>query len=455
MGRFFEGYPWRFLFADIPSSFSVGGVTTTWANGLVTARSIALNLNQPSVITAAVWPDNRNVNAIYAADADPLIAQGNRIVYCFRREAPGPVGTDPQPPWVIRAAGILMSPEDQADADVPISHFTAYDPWQYLQARPVMNAAGALPLADGAIVTQTGDSIVTDVLRSTIENVGFAFVDAGTANGGTAYFGGTIETTAAVAFEYQRGMSVADAWTAMCDAGNLDIVLTPIYDPRRPGYTHELNVYNLAGTERPSAVFAWDRMNRSVTNYDRMHDGTPGNFINTIQAYSGQGGWPIPSLVSGPLTNDASIQKYLPYWLNQFNVTQGASDPTGSAILAMAQQQLTLAKQGKRTTTLNPTPERAPIPLTGYGLGDRVPVYASKRLRVTADGYQRVQGIPITISDDGIESVPALLLSPDWRHLPLAPDHDAGTLAATGAAVDQQAARRRRGTDSFLRAPFT
>lgn len=410
--RFFQGYQWRFLFADIPAPDapvpSPGGITTTWADGLLTGRNIAYTLNAPTVITAAVWPDDRRVNQIFQ-DGDPLVAQGNRVIYAFRREAP-PGG----PPWVCRAAGILMSPEDQADADQPLTHLVAYDAWQYLGGRPVVDATGQLPPPDGSIVIQSGDSIVTDVLRNAILDEGFAFVDAGAANGGTSFYGGTIETTDDIVFEYQRGMMVADVWRALCDAGNLDIVLTAIYDPvNRPGYTHELNVYRLAGSEQPSAVFAWDKLMRSVTEIDRAHDGTPGNFINEIQYYAGQGGFPVPA--AGPLTNDPSIAKYLPYWSNQFQTTQGGSDPTGSAVLAMAQQQLALSKQGLRTMTLSPTPERSPVPLTAYQIGDRVPIYATIRLRVVSAGYQRVQGIPVQITDDGIESIPALLCSPDWN----------------------------------------
>lgn len=415
MARFFNGYPWRFLFADIPSpdaaTPSPGGITTTWADGLLTNRQIQFTLDQSSVITAAVWPDDRRVNAIFQ-DGDPLVAQGNRVIYAFRREG-SPT------PWVCRAAGILMSPEDQADTDIPLSHLVAPDAWGYLQARPVYyvpNGGGALQLIPqtGSIVLQTGDSIVTDVLRNSIAQEGFAYVDAGPDNGGTEFYAGTIETTAVVNYEYQQGQMVGDVWTDMCNAGNLDIVLTAIYDPiNRPGYTHELNVYALAGSDKPSAVFAWDKLNRSAVGVDRNRDGSAGNFINKIQYYIGQAGFPVPS--DGPLTNDESVDKYLPWWSNQFQPQQASTDPTGSAALAQAQQQLTLRKQGLRTMTIVPSPERSAIPLVEYAVGDRVPIYTTKNLRVMSDGMQRVQGMEITITDDGIEQVSSLLCSPDWR----------------------------------------
>ena len=53
------------------------------------------------------------------------------------------------------------------------------------------------------------------------------------------------------------------------------------------------------------------------------------------------------------------------------------------------------------------------MPWTEYDLGDRVPVYASARLRKLLSGYQRVYGMPIQISDDALEHIDALLVSPD------------------------------------------
>lgn len=406
--RFFEGYQWRFLFANIPTPDadipSIGGITTTWCDGLLTNRQIALTLDQASVITAAVWPDDPRVNLLFPSDSTPLVAPNNRLLYAFRREG----GT---PKWVCRAAGLLLNTEDQADADVPLTHLTAYDPWKYLEGRPAMNANGELPGTQGFSWFATrGDAIICQLLQNTINGQGFCFVDAGVPFGGTAFYGGTIEATNQINFQVQQGTMVADAWTQLCDTGNLDIVLTPIYDTRRPGYTHELNIYKLAGAEKPSAPFSWDKLSRSATTIDRMHDGTPGNFVNIVQYFVGQGGFPAPLQ-----TNPASLGAYLAYWSQQFFPNQAVS--TGAAVLAMAQQALTLGKQGRRTTTLNPTPERSPIPFIDYDVGDRVPVNASSRLRIASAGYQRVQAIPITIDDDGIEHVDALLLSPDFREI--------------------------------------
>jgi hypothetical protein len=170
--------------------------------------------------------------------------------------------------------------------------------------------------------------------------------------------------------------------------------------------------YRMAGVERPEAIFAWDRLNRSVANIERMHDATPGSFFNRVQYFAGQGGFPVPP--DGPLDNAESIDAFGVYWSTNFQPNLQQPNPDGADVLAAAEQALQLVKQGKRTMTITPIPERAPIPITGYMIGDRVPIYASARLRVTADGYQRVQTLPIQIDDDGIEHVNGFVATPDF-----------------------------------------
>lgn len=438
-GRFFHGYDWRFIFVNIPTPESgppqPGGITTTWCEGLLTNRSIVLTLDQASVIEAAVWPDDPRVNALFGDDAThetPLVAPNNRIIYAFRREG----GT---PPWVIRAAGILMNLEDQGDPDIPLSHLTAYDPWKYLEGRPCVNAAGTLPGQYGMTwFTTRGDQIACQLLHNTItmptaNGGGFCFIDAGIPFGGTGFYGGNIGSpeseTQAINFEVQSGTMVADAWTQLCETGTMDIVLTPIYDPvNRPGYTHELNIYPLAGMEQPNAVFSWDQFQRSVAGWDAMHDGTPGNFVNVVEYLVGQAGLPVL-----PQINDELRRLYLGYWSQQFFPDQNVS--TGDAVLAMAEQALRLGKQGKRTTTLNVTPERSPIAFLDYTVGDRVPLYTSNRLRVARTGYQRVQAIPITVTDDGTEQIGALLCSPDWA-VPIEPEMFSATAGPLGSQTN-------------------
>jgi hypothetical protein len=408
----FGNLPWRLIVGTVPAGTS-GSPITTWAQGLWSARRLSFTLNQPAVIEASLVPDDPRVNTIYS-DGFPFVSQSNRIVWAFQRE--GTLNTTDPGPWVCRGAGILMSPSDEGDDFSELTHIVAYDAWQYLSGRPVMDADGFLPVAplypSGMDFFATpGDEIIGTVLKNTIVNRGFAFIDAGTTYGGTAFYGGTIEPTPAIDYHVDSGKMVGEVWSELTDMGNCDIVLTPIYDPaNRPGYTHELNVYNLAGEEKSAVVFAWDRFMRQVSKIQRQHDGTPGNFINVVQYFAGSGGgFPVPLQ-----TNDPSIAVFLEYWSQQFFPAQPIGD--GSAVIALASQALSMAKQGKRTMVLSPSPIRSPIPFLEYGLGDRVAVYTTDRLRVESTGYtQRVQAIPIEIDDDGVSHVNGLLCSPDWR----------------------------------------
>lgn len=416
MTRFFEGFQWRFVVTAIDSTdpFNpVCTVVTTWAQGLWQSRQVALVLGQPTTIEASLRSNDFRVNGLWT-DGFPRVAQTNRMIFCFRDE--GPHGSDTAQ-WNPKAAGIIMGLQDEGDGDAPLTHVTAYDPRKLLEARPVTDSFGALPgpLGLSFIFLGTGDQVALTVLANTIANEGGTYIDAGVAFGGTAFYSGTIETTQPINVIAQAGQSVAEIWQQLEDSGNMDIVLTPIYDPiNRPGYSHEVSIYNLSGQERPAAIFGWDMLNHSAEKISRMHDATPGGFFNKVQYYAGQGAqFPIPPL--GPLTNGASVAAFGSYWSQQFFPAMTNTDPTGSSTFALASQALRLAKQGKRTLTITPIPERSPVPLIDYHLGDRVPVYASNRLRNIVAGYQRIQGIPIQISDDGVENIGGLLCSPDWK----------------------------------------
>jgi len=135
---------------------------------------------------------------------------------------------------------------------------------------------------------------------------------------------------------------------------------------------------------------------------------------NVVQFYNGQGGSAVTQQ-----TDAASISTYGEYWAQQFFPAQTEA----SAVVAIAAQQLELRKDVKQTLTINPAPTRAPEPFVDYGLGDRVPVWASNRLRqpvgdpsgsplttMQVTDYQRIYGVPVEIDDNGTETVRELLV---------------------------------------------
>ncbi len=213
---------------------------------------------------------------------------------------------------------------------------------------------------------------------------------------------------------------VGDAWNQIValedpsggtNLGGCDIVLTPIYDPiNRPGYTHELSIYNLAGDDIYLSPIAWGEFVRSATTADRQHDGTPGQFVNIADFHVGQGGYPVP-IGGPPPSNSASVALYSPYWESKFFPQQVSA----VSVLALAQQELQLRKQGKRTFTVDLDPLRSGMPLRDYNIGDRIPLNMPAALRVKATGRQRIQTIPVDVNPDGMTRVQGLVTSPDWR----------------------------------------
>lgn len=417
------GVPARVVVTDL------NGVVTTWLSGKsLLGATVTSNLDLPSQITVDVRSGDKSVNTIFPADGDPLVAQSNRLAYVFLNEAPTAEMVDTR--WVCRAAGILMSPDDQADADISTTHFTAYDPWQFFMGLPCFaDELGTLiPQIGLTFPASAGNDIAYTLIQNTYASLlalglagpGF-FADIPPAYGGTSFWSGTNEVTPTLDFVVQQGTSLGQALQNLASTGNdvqgtsqcIDIVFEPIYDPgsgispRRPGYTSQISIFNLAGIERPGAPMGWGRFNRSAMTADRQHDGTPGAFVNVAQFVAGQGG--DLALVT-PLDAAASVAKYGSYWLQKFFPGQ----PFASVVNNLAVQALTLQKQGKRTFLVDPDPLRAGMPFRDYAIGDRIPVYSTKAQRVPEAGLERVQTIPLVIGADGVTSVSKLLVSPDW-----------------------------------------
>jgi hypothetical protein len=399
--------PARFLVTDLDT------VATTWLDNLSLGATLTQNLLQPATIDIPVRSNDPRVNTIFT-DGDPLLAQSNRLVYAFFR-------TGGTPAWECVGAGIAMSPQDQADPDVPVTHMVFYDPWQYLLGRPCFaDTSGTVIGPNGLLFPATEMGVIAaTLLKNTIESESLGtFIDAGTSYGGTGFWGGVIESTPVVDYTVQQGQMVGDAWNQIValqdpsgSTNGCDIVLAPIYDPaNRPGYTHELSIYNLAGRDVHASPIAWGEFVRSTTTADRQHDGTPGQFVNVADFHVGQGGYPVPA-GGPPPENAASVALYRTYWESEF-FPQQVSPP---AVLALALQELQLRKQGKRTFTVTPDPLRSGTPLVDYQAGDRINLNMPPALRVKATGQQRIQTIVTDVNPDGLTRCQQLLTSPDWR----------------------------------------
>ena len=214
---------------------------------------------------------------------------------------------------------------------------------------------------------------------------------------------GTFEVIPAHDYVIPQGTSIGEFLQQITNYGYCDIVIDPVYDPVfKPGIVGSINVYAKAGQYRPSAIFAWDKPGRSLVGASRLKDGT--KRANRIIYSAGMGGARLPAA-----EDTLSQAQYGTYEERQF--FPGITQPWQyAAAQNIAADEVDLRKEGMISIAIDPAAARAPRPLLDYGLGDWMPVYWSNRMREEALLVQRVVGIPIELSDDGVETVRRLLV---------------------------------------------
>ncbi len=352
-------------------------------------RSIEFSLNERTAISGVVSSDSPLVNGTHT-DGFPLLTEGNRLLYAFRRDYDGVPDTNP--PWTCRAAGIVLELTDNGDENRATTTFVALDPWQYLYSLPLVNPDHPFDgTYDVTYVATPLDEIVVNLLT----NIGFYTTNLGGA-AGIDLAGGTIESLPAITMTFQRETTIGECLDMCCAAG-CDIVLTPVYDPvGSPGILCALNIYAQAGTER-NIVFGWDKGPRSLRNDNRDIDGTlrQNNIRFHLRAQDDS------TEVTVTVTSAASVARFGDYWGTQYFPAADQED----TIQGYADSRFAEVSEDKRVVSLGPMPERSPDPFVDYYLGDSVKVEASKRLRATQSGFQRIAGFTVDVSDNALESV--------------------------------------------------
>jgi hypothetical protein len=460
MARFYKSPRWKHLVTKRDSE------AVTELSGLAMERRGRFELGAPATMEGLVPADDFRVwfpasDQVTRAEFDPWylddpadfarLSEGMRLMYSFRRDGSGPSGA----PWGIRHAGPVLTLQDNADPQRRLSRFVAYDPWQYLYLLPARNDDPDLNTPDpninpipgeNGIVFQagtTGDAIVCELLRRTIEEDGLTYIDAGTAFGGTSDYAGTIETTDTFTdpVVVPRGASLGQAWDQMVDTGTLDIVLTPIYDPlNRPGYCAELNIFVRAGGDPLDAYangfpsFRWDRTGNAILEIERIQDGR--ERANRVRGYvGGTGAQDAPwtghlGAIEGASDAEASwndtvsSERFGEAWLQETYIRQARGETVGR----MALDDLYRLRAGLRTWRFKPTPEFAPRPFQDYQLGSYIGFYHSRKLREEQwwlpEGINdqtvspRVLGFTITLSNDSLETVAELDFAVDHDLVP-------------------------------------
>jgi hypothetical protein len=381
---------WRLLVTDLD------GVHITTLDALARDRSITYELNTTTTIRGTVSSDSHEVNEIHT-DGFPFLAEGDRLLYAFRRDYNG----DPNayPPWTIRAAGILLQYDDSATPDDSTTPFTAYDPWEYLNHLPIVNPNDSE--LTGNLNTRYVRTRVNDIIVSMLANAYAVYNTTWPPTSAVANFfldwtNGTIETLPIIeSITFPKGTTIGQAFRTLCERGHCDIVIDPLYDPVNfPGYLGRLNIYEFAGDERPESIFAWDKPSHSTATISRLVDGTRRK--NVLRLHATQGGVSLSTD-----TEPASVARFGEYWSEEFLV---AEEHTAN-LTEVEQEMIDTYSEHARTVSIGPIPERSPVPFLEWFLGDQVRVFASNNLRATMSGFQRISGFTLNISDDQLETV--------------------------------------------------
>jgi hypothetical protein len=397
--RFHETPGWRFIVTDL------AGATLTFLDHLALDRSVTVTRGAARVIDVRVPSADPEVNIPAPdPDGDPWVSEGTRLVYAFRRE--GRTGSM-LPPWIIRAAGLVLGLDDSADADHATSTVTAYDPWKYLYRRPVLLADGSFPGEAGRVYPAgtSADDIIIEQFSLAEANGTPIFTDYAS----TGFYAGTIESCDplpdggdGLAITFARGATLGEMLDTLAATGTCDPVFDPVYDPvNRPGILCDFSLYRTAGEFRPDAIFGWDQWPRNTVQLTRQIDGSAR--ANRMRMFAGQGGPPVPEV-----DDASSIARFGDYWATQYLV--GVPSIAGAHTIAV--RQLALLRSGQLTFSLSPAAERAPLLFQEYREADTVPLYASNRFRDPILGTRvRVESIPIAIGDDQLERVASMLVS--------------------------------------------
>lgn len=441
-----EPKDWRFIVTNGSSA------TITMLDTIANSRNLDYVLNAPAQFDCRVPSDDPRVNTLYT-DGEPYVEEGTRLCYGFRRE-----GTPTS--WVVRFGGIFEQLEDATRTEDGQTHLVAYDPWRYLFSRFTNNiqfgGTDYVPGLIGADGYAYIDAKASTIIRQQLNIESGNYFDSFTPDWST--YGlemGTFETTMAdISYTIQQGTSLGTLLTDLAATGVCDIIIDPIYDPvSKPGVVGTINVYAKAGSYKPTAVFSWDKPGRSLTGVSKLKDGT--KRANKIRYYGAQGGSPTP-----PATNTTSQATYGLYEDQQFfpQVIQPYMYPL---IQAVAADEIALRKDGAISVTVDPASGRAPRPFQDYSLGDWTPMLWSDNLREESILVQRIVGIPITLTDDGVETIENLIVIVSDQDQP--EGFEGGSYVPGGAGVDPaieaagmaaNARAVRRGTTAMFVRPF-
>lgn len=289
---------------------------------------------------------------------------------------------------------------DYLDTGVPIIRG-----WRKEPAGTVCRYSGQVNALDEeageeATVKVASSPLAQLATRHTGEIKDFPFIDAGevvrqlvvdaNTEGATGIVMGTVQATANrdLTLEHKNVMEQVRE-LAELDPG-FDYDVAPIAAGANVG---TLSVYASLGVDRPGAQFGHGPgTRRNVQRVQRLEKPP----VNRVRVLGDEGVYMTASLTD-------SIAKY-GVWFEFESISDAIE---ADILLARANERLEGAWQ--RTTAFTPEPERAPLPLVDYDVGDRVRLQVRRgALRLSAS--PRVDGIEIRIDDEGNEEAHELTI---------------------------------------------
>jgi hypothetical protein len=424
---------WRLVLCDLD------GRAIEVISQLASNKQLNYALNRPARVSFDVPSDHPIVNTLYT-DArgftDPQLTVGNRVIKAYRSVSGGS--------WDLRGVFLVWDIQDSGDGTTTRSAVTAYDIMQLLRKRLVYSATGTVNKtvefngatdSSGNLTGMKSDQIAKTMVDRSITYAGACGITTDTG------LGASFEASARMNKRFDQAY-VAEAIIEMCDTGVLDVWFQGL--DRTDGTLWAMhaspmrrtNDADVNGFTCPDVVIAYAAAGRTAYEMDRtvsmetvandvrlwaLSTTGPLAHVNETGGHDVAGGsFTVDGTVTTALNN--SISKYYRY--EDATVISAIRNKTD--IQALAVEEAVLRYLPRTLMTVLPTPGLAPPPFASgggfnYFVGDTVHVVAGtdkglegspSMTREATSGLQRVYGISLDVTDDGVERVAGLDVSP-------------------------------------------
>lgn len=372
-------------------------------------------LNGPQLVGGKVPSWHELVNATQA-DGRPVLCEGYRALRVRKNGS-------------IVFNGIVWLCEEDGDENACETAFQAIDPMGAFWPRRLgQDADGDFSAPSFLLDNRTGPQALQAMISNSIANDGELGLDLGT------FATGGVDLSAA---PVDWPMTIGDVFSKLAATGELDAVVTPLDGTGSSGRVMgRLDAYNgNFGTDRSGTVvfkYAPGTGIGNVSRYKRTGDMSKianniwkflgpkyddqhwaGNITKDAPAFATE---PGPTVIARVLQSRSDLSVFFEF--------QSDDDEYGNAFRGL-HERMWLMESWVRSLprqVYNVTPSKkgalapggyAAFDSDDFGIGDLVGLEVSAKARSATSGAVRVYGIPITIEDDGSETIGDLILSAD------------------------------------------